>query len=473
MIPLPELQSLLPRALRMELLLLAAAAVGTAATSPGPAPALAIDGPRSVPLGGRVELAAAGVPPGATCHWQIDPVPGPSASRARLVNPSVRARAHGERLTLYGERVSPRVGDVRVRLICRTASGELEATAALTCVDGDLTAWRPQHRGGYFPFAKTAVGEADEADPELGPGIRRADQPDLDPGGEDDLIEIRFTVQPAGATVVLVREDPALEVWGTRDRQPGTELAFAGARSAPLAPGSGQLTLWVAWTGAFHGELDLVLVPVDHPRPLDRLRFHSFRSLVLALGGEDQVPGLPPDPNHGTFYVGRALYRLGYDVHLYDEDGVGPTGAGPVYDETVSAIRDRSVASVVSFGYSHGGGSTHDLAELLNAMRPALPVFAIPFTSYVDGIENDSDLDPDQENRYPPSSGFHANQYQHGTFFEDLFLDGGPVPGSVPPPTGLDVETTPWGANATHYIVDDYDEVRDFIHQNLEQRVIR
>ena len=30
-------------------------------------------------------------------------------------------------------------------------------------------------------------------------------------------------------------------------------------------------------------------------------------------------------------------------------------------------------------------------------------------------------------------------------------LDGGPVPDSNPPPTGLDVETTPWGAGATHF----------------------
>jgi hypothetical protein len=78
----------------------------------------------------------------------------------------------------------------------------------------------------------------------------------------------------------------------------------------------------------------------------------------------------------------------------------------------------------------------------------------------------------DPELRHPPSSAFHANQYQRGSS-ADLFLDGGPVPSSVPPPTGLDVETTAWGAGATHYIVDDYMQVRDFILMNLDLRTTR
>lgn len=45
------------------------------------------------------------------------------------------------------------------------------------------------------------------------------------------------------------------------------------------------------------------------------------------------------------------------------------------------------------------------------------------------------------------------------------------MPNSDPPPSGLNVETTPWGAGATHFLVDDYVEVRNFIENNLVIRL--
>ena len=60
--------------------------------------------------------------------------------------------------------------------------------------------------------------------------------------------------------------------------------------------------------------------------------------------------------------------------------------------------------------------------------------FSISFTSYVDGIRNEADIDPRVERRRPPMTSFHANQYQQRDW-----LQGGPVAGSTPPPTGLRV----------------------------------
>jgi hypothetical protein len=336
-----------------------------------------------------------------------------------------------------------------------------------------LTAHRPQQGAGYFPFARTSVPEGQEDDPVLGPGIRRNTPRELDPSGEDDLIEVVVGRVLRGTPLVLARSGPELAVWTTRTKQPGTQLPFTGTRSQPLSfGGDPSLSLWVEWVGTGHGTSRLALETQGSGALLDRLTFHSFRSIVVALGGEGQSPGLPLDPNHGTFVVGTELYELGYDVRMYDEDGVTSNGSGPVYDEVVNAVQSRGVADIALFGYSHGGGSTHDLAERLDAFRAGIGAFAIPFTSYVDGVENDSDIDTDPELRYPPSSGFHANQYQRGTF-ADFFLDGGPVPGSAPPPTGLDVETTTWGTGATHFIVDDYLQVRDFILMNLDLRTSR
>lgn len=345
-------------------------------------------------------------------------------------------------------------------------TGALGATA-------NLTAHRPQHGTAYAPFVRTAVSEADEESASRGPGIRINGPGDVDPSGEDDLIEVVAQVDPPGARLALRRGNPALRVWTTRDRQPGTEIPFVADKTGPLpiAAGQSQFTFWVEWSAAQQG---LALLHVESPSltvPKDTLLFHTFRSIVIALGGESQVPTDPPDPNHGTFVAAQALYRRGYDIHMYDEDGVAADGSGVVFNETASAIRDRGVGAVAIFGYSHGGGSTYDLAELLDISRPALGVFEIQFTSYVDSVSNNSDIDTAQELRRPPSTAMHLNHYQHGSFFEDLGLDGGPVVSSVPPPTGLDVETTPWGASSTHFEVDDFVQVLDLLRLSLESAI--
>jgi hypothetical protein len=345
------------------------------------------------------------------------------------------------------------------------------------CVFGNLTAYRPQHGGGYFPFTKTAVPEVNEESLTLGPGIRINAPGDTDPAGEDDLIEVLVeTTQPA-IPLALSRNNAALRIWTTRTKSPGTEIAFTNNRTPPL-PLGGQpsMTLWVEWALAQHGDATLSLEPLVATYALDSLRFHTFHSIVMALGGESQVPSVPVDPNHGTFVVGIDFYNQGYDVHMHDEDDVTANGSGSVYDEVVNAIANRMVDKVSIFGYSHGGGSTYDLSERLDNNRAGIGVFEIVVTSYVDSVQNDSDFDVDQELRRPPSTGYHANHYQVGTF-SDIFLDGGPVPNSfgwpeaTPTPNGLNVETVTFGIGATHYLVDDYSEVKGFIETNLISRL--
>ena len=336
-----------------------------------------------------------------------------------------------------------------------------------------LTAYRPQNGTGYLPFARTAVPEARENDPALGPGIRINGTGETDPAGEDDLIEIEVGRVLANASFVLARSGPELRVWSTRTKLAGTELPFTGNLTAPLAfAREPERTLWVEWGSATGGLAALELRALEFDGRFDRLVFHAFGGLVVALGGEGQTPGIPLDPNHGTFVVGTELYELGWDVLMRDEDTVGADGSGPVYTEVVNAIQNRGVGELAIFGYSHGGGSTHDLAERLDLFRASIGTFAIEFTSYVDGVQNDSDFDVDQETRKPPSTAYHANHYQVGNF-GDFFLDGGPVMASFPAPTGLNVETIFWGVGADHFIVDDFSQVRSFILVNLESRVSR
>jgi hypothetical protein len=335
--------------------------------------------------------------------------------------------------------------------------------------DANLTAYRPQHGGGYAPFLRTAVSEADEEHPDLGPGIRIHDLGDVDPAGEDDLIELVVSVDPPGAAVTLRREHAALRVWTTRDRSPGSELSFAEdeSQTLPIEPGQTTLTLWAEWADPSPGLCTLEVGPAGATAVRDAVVFHTFSSIAMALGGEGQVPSDPPDANSGTFVVAVDLYRAGYDVHMYDEDNVSSSGTGAVHDEVVTAVQHRGVAQIAIFGYSHGGGSTHDLAQRLESNRATIGFFDIVFTSYVDAVRNSSDVDVNQELRRPPGTLYHLNHYQVGSFFQDLGLDGGPVTNSHPAPTGLNVETTPWGAGSTHFEVDDYIEVRSRIIADL------
>ncbi|HPF39578.1 MAG TPA: hypothetical protein P5081_02970 [Phycisphaerae bacterium] len=339
--------------------------------------------------------------------------------------------------------------------------------AATMCVTGSLTAYRPRHGAAYFPFPKTAVSANDKTHPQRGPGIRLNAPGNVDPAGEDDLIEVRVDISSPGGGVALRRTDAAMRVWLTPDKQIDSEIAFANDVTDALPMNGGaSLTIYVEWDSAAHGVADLELETVGGAT-LDAVTFHTFRAIVMALGGEGQETSVPIDTNNGTFVVGFALYAQGYDAFLYDEDNVTADGSGSVFNEVVDAISHRGVDRVAIFGYSHGGGSTYDLADRLDAQRAGIGNFEIEFTSYVDAVGNNSDIDTSQETRRPPSTGLHANHYQHGTLFEDFFLDGGPVTNSIPAPTGLDVETTAWGAGCTHFEIDDFVQVRSFIETNL------
>ena len=345
-----------------------------------------------------------------------------------------------------------------------------------------LTAYRPQHSSGYFPFARTAVPDVFEEDRALGPGIRVNGASEADPEGEDDLIELVVRRLSADTIYLLERSDPSLSVWTTRDKRAQSEVSFANARSTHLAFGNAlQITLWVEWTGSAPAYPDLSLVALESGDIVDRIVFHAFQGLVVALGGRNQEPD-PVNMNEGTYRVATALYKLGWDVLMRDEDDVGPDGSGPAYEEIVNAIRNRSVRELAVFGYSHGAGSTFDLCERLDINRHDIGAFSLSFTAYVDGIRNNTNWSLLAERRPPPASEFHANLYQQGGILPRDIPQGRAMVSPQPPPSGLDVETVVWGLNiesvdwgeyATHYNIDDLAPVRDLILAELTAQVGR
>jgi hypothetical protein len=344
----------------------------------------------------------------------------------------------------------------------------------------EMTGFRPQSEAYGFPLQRTpvphdqqitpGVGVRINGDDDDGNGVADFDDPAV--SGENDLIEVVLMVSPPeapeGMEYVLTRITGELRVWELSTKN--TEILGAGD-SAVLDFSGGPRTVWVE--KATGGSADLALearrIGDQTVVAADTMRFYSFTSVIIALGGEGQVPADPPlEPgNHGTFQVAITLYQRGYDVHMYDEDVVGSNGAGAAYDEVVSAVRDRGVNGIAIYGYSHGGGSTNDLAARLVDNAGTIGTFSIDFTAYVDGIDNDSDIDIGTETALPPSTGYHANYYENpgcGLFT----LCGGPISGAD---FDLNVNTTAWGATLDHFTVDDAPNVLDGIRDQLEANV--
>ena len=370
--------------------------------------------------------------------------------------------------------------------------------AWLLAPTGDLTVYRPNTP----PFQLIAVPDAIEEtsnDPAVhaGAGVRFngdddnfnevPDHTESPVTNEDDLVRVDVLGEladlPDTYEWVLKRSNEAITLWDNPTKSGNQAPWIDNVAVIPPPNGEAWFIEWVdPNTNTATLELSVREVGGSEVCVVDTIALYRFTSIVIALGGRNQVPADPVNDlgNHGTFDIAIDLYQQGYDVHMYDEDDVNEFGAGTTYNEVVSAVQDRAITDVAIFGYSHGGGSTHDLAERLtnNNQNGEIGTFAIVYTSYVDAVENDSDMDIDQEIRRPPGTAYHLNHYQHGILdpfdpFFDYGLDGGPVPNSIPPPTGLDVETTPWGANAMHTTIDDFQQVINAIKNNLRSLVTR
>jgi hypothetical protein len=328
-----------------------------------------------------------------------------------------------------------------------------------TVATANLTAYRPQETSGsnldpYAPFAKTAVPELSETDPKLGPGIRINGD-----NNNANLIEVTVSVPASGASYVLQRSShnrntsDALRVWASPTKGQGQEIVFdtnnqtaALTFPAGISHGTETETVWVEWAVPIQGFATLTLQPQQPGTgSVDSLKFHSFTSVALAIGGETFSSNPPPpDPAYGVWKVGAQLYSQGYDVYLANEGYLNTD-----YNELYNAVHNQRVTQVAIFGYSHGGGDTYTLANELNTNRQSIGNFTIAFTAYVDAIRNDSDFDMQPEALRPPGSLYHVNYYRGRGIISELYLHGVRTKGAG---AGfqLDVKTTKWGAKATH-----------------------
>ncbi|MBW3596229.1 MAG: PKD domain-containing protein [Planctomycetes bacterium] len=348
----------------------------------------------------------------------------------------------------------------------------------------DLRGFRPN----TAHFAAFEIPFAEEMNP--GVGIRRngddddgdgtPDRLDIDMDSENDLVKLDvfngFPELPEfqDTRLQITRSNTNLNVWSGPLKSTSLSEPLLGANTgnaAVLEDTAQTSDLYVEWVNmnlaATTASLELSLWDDVHNNKVfsDTIAFHPFTSVVVVLGGETEVPADPPNPGYGTFQMAIDIYREdGYDVHMYNEDAVATSGAGAAYDELVNAIQNRGVTDVAIMGYSHGGGSTHDLAWRLeqntipgSGISDITLPFTIPFTSYVDAVWQVTGA---EETRRPPLSLFHTNQYETNSA-----INGGPTGGDD------DIDRSYLGV--THLTIDGNATVLDFVKTRLRQKVQR
>jgi hypothetical protein len=166
----------------------------------------------------------------------------------------------------------------------------------------------------------------------------------------------------------------------------------------------------------------------------EELVYRPFHSFTVAFVGETQQAGdAKNSPAVNTWVIQKLLN--GYDVHVWDDghdwfqsDNCDEWGAEPALNEVANAINNQGIASIAILGYSHGGGSTYNLAWRMyydgkksnsvfyqNLPRLIFKNYTLTFTSYIDAVPNASSVNGglgDSLEKPPLGSRFHTNQYE-------------------------------------------------------------
>jgi hypothetical protein len=342
-----------------------------------------------------------------------------------------------------------------------------------------LTGYRPQSEAYGAPLQRRSIPDAEEESPGAGVRINGDDDdgsltPDRDEVsviGENDLIEVAWVVNqapaPTGFEYVLRRSNSSIRVWSSATK--GTALLGANDESV-LSPSATSGSVWVENSLGGTASLTLEARAISDASVVssDRIQFFPFTSLVIGLHGEFQFPTDPVfGPNEGISVLAIALHEQAYDSHMYVENLVAADGSGAVYDEIVSAVQNRGITSVALYGFSHGGGSVYDLSERLAANQASIGSFELLLSAYIDGIENDSDVDLDAEVRLPLGTAYHVNYYQSFGFVPPW---GGSVAGAD---VNVNVSATFWGFLLVHITITNSGVVQNAIYEPLLLRVPR
>lgn len=347
----------------------------------------------------------------------------------------------------------------------------IDDTARITIVDFDLVAHRP---------AMGAIGSVVHHSAEDLVGIRKnidddnkngaKDWKDANVNGEDDLLLLQlfstpFTL-PTGLEYRIESDGESMQLW--TDDEHGTKLLSLGQTSI-VVDSIENGAMYAEWASVLGGNAALTLGLWDTLNNLrlysDTITFTPFTSLVVAIGGNLQVPSDFPGAGSGIFELGRELQGEGYDVRMYAHGDINTSdGKGKAYSDIVSAIQSGQVDNIAMIGYSWGGGAIYDLSFILDENKRAVrtdisKTFTISLTGYIDAVAHGETFG---ENRRPLNSAFHVGQYTRNFVPEAAYIGG--------EASGGDDDVNRSYLGHTHYTIDDDAVVKGFLKTRMLQK---
>lgn len=357
--------------------------------------------------------------------------------------------------------------------------------AEAVTTQSNLTAYRPQwvkdfekpEEGAFYDrYGRWSVLDEQEISVTEGPGIRiNADDDDgngiSDRGDtsavpqENDLIEVKIDRVPgSGAHSLFIGGQ--LQVFYHADR---TQQILSGD---PIGFVDDTATVFVEWVSSSHGTALLTLN--QGVTPMDTVRFHSFRSIVVVFGGNSQnaydsdgdgsmgdpVEGLlsPEGNREGMFDYAQNLYLTGWDVYAFNEEELRDDNVeGSIaYQEVTNALDRRFVGTAFDggfslIGYSQGGGAVWVLADAIYR-RNETPDNVTTFAVYVDAVDHNlADPDGPAPETREPLAAFTLNLYQR----------------TILPPNGNAIDEPHLGI-VEQYNVNDTPGFEDVGHQQID-----
>ena len=364
-----------------------------------------------------------------------------------------------------------------------------------------LIAYRPQHAYATddtstpdpiyrFPFRP--VKESEETSNTLGAGIRvNWDDDDLNGQSdaldigvqvlrENDLIEVK--IQSLGQVDLALVPGGPLALYYNHDKE--TPIPMNGNQTEDLEAFP-EKSVFVEWAVTNHGFADLQLVNADTGEIFDTVRFHSFRSLIIAFGGNGQDPndtdgdGSIGDPREdlstnreGIFDVAQTLYNTGWDVLAFDEEEVDDPEDVP-FTEIWNAHAGRFIDAHAIMGYSQGGGATHDLIERLwfedfdNSGEPDNILTQLGVL--IDAVDHDGAF---AETDWPDLTFYLLNFWQENGGFMGGEMDPSEF---VPPATVEEYNTTTapgFDNDNDHELIDDDPTLQNLIRNRINGLLI-
>jgi hypothetical protein len=387
------------------------------------------------------------------------------------------------------------------RLVAQNAHGSSPPSdqAQATANQSNLTVYRPQGvqlfnfptgAAKYDPFPKKVVNEIDENSATLGPGIRINSDDDNQNGiadraemgtsipQENDLIELKIDRLPGQGNLVL---SAGFKLLMYKDY----DKAHSFDSNTPITFVGNKATVFVEWVDSNHGTDSITLFDQATMTPIDTVRFHSFRSMVVIFGGNTQNPhdtdhdgsiGDPikgePGNREGIFDVAQNMYNTGWDVYAYDEE----VDQDFPFNEVVNGVQRRFIdttgetgGGISIMGYSQGGGATHDLIERLTNEQGIITTYGV----YLDSVVHVGDA---PQTDWPDVTFYMLNIYQ--TLPGILNFHGGDIDDNEVLPGGFleehnVTEEAGWDHSLYHKILDDNVMVKNLIHTRLLQLLDR